>query len=122
MARALCRRNNCYGKWNRATVTFVDTDQITFPLPAGASGTGNIVVTTCGPVTSAGTFTVGAAPAITTNPSTAAQNLCIGQTPTAVSVIATGAQTLTYQWYQNTANNNTTGTLISAATVPAIYR
>ena len=53
------------------------------------------------------------APTITAQPSGATYNL---NTPaTALSVTATG-ESLTYQWYSNTANNNTSGTIISGAT------
>ncbi|WP_198673059.1 PKD domain-containing protein, partial [Algoriphagus litoralis] len=42
---------------------------------------------------------------------------CVGQTPVApLSVTAAGSGTLTYQWYVNTQNNTTTGTLINGAT------
>ncbi len=56
------------------------------------------------------------APTINTQPGTAAQTVCLNGSATALSVAATGTGTLTYQWYQNTANSNTGGTLISGAT------
>jgi hypothetical protein len=56
------------------------------------------------------------APTITSQPSTAAQTVCVNGSTTALSVTATGTGTLTYQWYQNAANSNTGGTLVSGAT------
>ena len=54
-------------------------------------------------------------PAISTQPSTVGQTICTGNTFNALSVV-TNAATVTYQWYTNTAANNTSGTLISGAT------
>lgn len=61
-------------------------------------------------------ITIVAAPSISTHPSTSAQTVCAGTafSPTSVSVTASNAAG--YQWYVNTANNNTTGTLITGAT------
>ena len=45
------------------------------------------------------------------------QTVCQGSTPTAISVIASGgAGSYIYQWYQNTVNSNSGGTLIPGAT------
>lgn len=55
-------------------------------------------------------------PTVGTSPSTTVQNLCGGASATTLSVSATGAATLTYQWYSNTANSNSGGTLIAGAT------
>ena len=77
-----------------------------------------IVSGTCAPpVTSAvsGSVTVNTAPAITTQPSTTTQSVCLNGAATQLSVTATGAG-LTYQWYSNTANSNSGGTLLSGAT------
>ncbi len=52
---------------------------------------------------------------ITTQPSTTTQSVCQFATPTDVSVVAKG-ESLTYQWYSNTANSNSGGTLINGAT------
>jgi streptogramin lyase len=51
---------------------------------------------------------------ITTQPSTTPQSVEQGATLTPLSVVATGSN-LTYQWYKNTTNSNTSGTLISGA-------
>ena len=67
------------------------------------------------------TFTV----TVTVNPSPTInsvsldpETLCLNSTPTNLSVTASAATgSITgYQWYSNTANNNTSGTLISGAT------
>ena len=57
---------------------------------------------------------VNASTTITTQP-TASVAYCKDATPTALSVTATGQGTLSYQWYSNTTNNNTGGTLIMGA-------
>jgi len=45
------------------------------------------------------------------------QTLCQGATPTNLTVNASGGNgAMSYQWYSNTANNTTTGTLIPTAT------
>ncbi len=53
--------------------------------------------------------------AITGNPSTSGQTLCQNSTATALSIGAVGTN-LSYQWYSNTTNSNSGGTLISGAT------
>ncbi|MBS1619943.1 MAG: cadherin-like beta sandwich domain-containing protein, partial [Bacteroidetes bacterium] len=65
---------------------------------------------------SSGAVTIVSAPSISAHPSTSAQTVCAGTafSPTSVSVTASNAAG--YQWYVNTANNNTTGTLITGAT------
>ena len=50
----------------------------------------------------------------TTQPSTAAQNIVFGGTATALTVASPGASS--YQWYSNTSNTTTGGTLITGAT------
>lgn len=54
-------------------------------------------------------------PTFTTTPA-AATTYCHNVVPAPLSVVATGAGTLTYQWYVNTVNSNTGGTLISGET------
>lgn len=51
---------------------------------------------------------------IQTQPSTVGQTVCKNGTATALSITATG--TVSYQWYSNTTNSNTGGTLITGAT------
>lgn len=55
------------------------------------------------------------APSITTQP--ASSSVCLGGTATAMTVsLNSSAVTPTYQWYSNTSNTNTGGTLIPGAT------
>jgi hypothetical protein len=62
-------------------------------------------------------ITVTASTDITAHPQAAGYT--IDETPAALSVTATpqNSGTLSYQWYSNTADNNTTGTLITGETV-----
>ncbi|MBW3469206.1 beta strand repeat-containing protein [Arthrospiribacter ruber] len=67
----------------------------------------------CGTVAATGTITVNAAPEIIT-PNLPAQSSCLNE---AFSPISVGQGTgLSYQWYSNTSESNTGGTLISGAT------
>ena len=67
----------------------------------------------CGTVSATGTLTVHAQATIS-SPSLGAQTRCINTAFSPISV-ATGLG-FTYQWFSNSANNNTTGTAISGAT------
>ena len=71
----------------------------------------------CGPVASAvAEVIVTADPVVTTQP-LASQSICQTVVPSALTVSATGGLgTFAYQWYSNTANNNTSGTPITGAT------
>lgn len=60
------------------------------------------------------TLTIGSAPLMATQPSTTAQNICLNGTVSGLSVVASNA--VSYQWYSNGANNNTTGTSLNGAT------
>ncbi len=53
---------------------------------------------------------------IATSPSSATQSLCLNAAPTPLSASASGGTISTYQWYSNTSNSNSGGTLISGAT------
>ncbi|MGV1012758.1 MAG: LamG-like jellyroll fold domain-containing protein [Flavobacterium sp.] len=59
-------------------------------------------------------ITVNELPAITVQPATTSQNICINGSSSPLSVTATGSG-ISYQWYKNTTNANTGGTLISGA-------
>ena len=85
--------------------------------PVGTTYYYAIAKSNCGTVPSnvSGTFTVNPLTAINTE-SLAAQTICFSNAFTPISINATGTGTLTYVWYINTANNNTTGTPISLAT------
>jgi len=61
------------------------------------------------------TITVDPTTVITTQPSTASYEVCFGDGFNPISVAATGTN-LTYQWYRNSTNSNTGGTLINGAT------
>jgi hypothetical protein len=62
------------------------------------------------------TITVYPAPVISSHP-TPNQTICVGGTPNMLSVAYQyGVGTPTYQWYSNTTNSNTGGTLIPGAT------
>ena len=61
------------------------------------------------------TVTVTASTSITTQPSSSSTNYCLSATAATLSVVASGTS-LTYQWYSNTSNSNSGGTLISGAT------
>jgi len=61
--------------------------------------------------------TVNPAPSITTQP--ASSSVCQGGTPTALTVaLNTSTGSPTYQWYSNTSNSTSGGTLIPLATNP----
>lgn len=60
------------------------------------------------------TVTVLPTTAITTQPSTAAQTICQNTPFSSISVTAVG-DNLTYQWYSNTSNSTSGGTLITGA-------
>jgi uncharacterized protein (TIGR02145 family) len=80
-----------------------------------------VVTNACGIDTSnvSGLHTVTAPavpPVITVHPSTAARSNPQNTAFAALSVTATGTAPLSYQWYSNTANNNTSGVLIAGAT------
>jgi hypothetical protein len=59
-------------------------------------------------------YTLLALPSITTQPIATVQNVCQNGVTAVRSVTATGPG-LTYQWYVNSANNNTSGTIINGA-------
>jgi gliding motility-associated-like protein len=82
----------------------------------GASGNIRLTSTNAADIdVSTGTAVINSAPAITTQPIALTQNLSQGATPTNLSVVATGGG-LTYQWFSNTTNTSTGGTLLSGAT------
>ncbi|RKE90139.1 beta strand repeat-containing protein [Epilithonimonas arachidiradicis] len=58
--------------------------------------------------------TVNANPTFTSNPAASTQTVCLNGTPTNLTVAAAAGNT--YQWYSNTTNSNTGGTLIAGAT------
>lgn len=93
--------------------TFTATGTFYFYATVSLSGSG------CGLVaTDPAAVNVVADPVITTQP-LASQTHCQNALPQTLGVIASGGvagMAYSYQWYSNTANNNTTGTIITAAT------
>ncbi|MDX5478702.1 MAG: T9SS type A sorting domain-containing protein [Cyclobacteriaceae bacterium] len=78
-----------------------------------------VVTGACGTETSNASGLYFVAPPITTitsHPSTTPQAVCLNGSFSSISINATGAGTLTYQWYSNTTNSNSGGTLIPGAT------
>ncbi|MEC4050509.1 PKD domain-containing protein [Flavobacterium sp. SUN046] len=70
----------------------------------------------CGVTSAIATVIIVAAPVINTQP-ISTQTVCLNGNTTALSVTySNGTGTPTYQWYNNTTNTNTGGTLISGAT------
>ena len=59
-------------------------------------------------------WTINELPSISVHPSTLVQQLCQNSTSTALTITASGAG-LSYQWYKNSNNSNTGGTLIVGA-------
>lgn len=69
----------------------------------------------CSTASAVAAITVTAGPSVSSQP--ANQTRCVGGTFTALSVVSSGGSgTPTYQWYSNTTNSNSGGTLISGAT------
>jgi len=63
-------------------------------------------------------ITINTPPSISSQPSTSTQTICQNGIPTSLSITATAGSGTgpTYQWYSNTSNSNSGGTLISEAT------
>jgi len=69
----------------------------------------------CDAATNTAAVTVNLAPAIVIQPTSS--TICLGQSPTLLSfTTANGLGTPTYQWYSNTTNTNSGGTLLLGAT------
>ncbi|CAM3055336.1 T9SS type A sorting domain-containing protein [Kaistella daneshvariae] len=90
---------------------------ITISGTTASTGTFNYTITAnnCSTTTFSGAITVNSPAVITAGPA-ATSAYCVGSTATALSVSASGTAPLTYQWYRNAANDNTSGTAIPAAT------
>jgi large repetitive protein len=90
-----------------------------YSAPTSAIGTTYYYVVVsgdCGSVTSSAvSVVVNDVLTITTQP-TSPSAICQGATSPNLNIIANGTGTLTYQWYSNTANNNSGGTSISTVT------
>ena len=71
--------------------------------------------TGCNVTSTVAAVTVNLAPAVVNQPPSS--TICLGATPTTLSLTyVNGAGTPNYQWYSNTTNSNSGGTLISGAT------
>jgi len=84
-----------------------------------AGTTSNLTLTIDGATSSTFSLTIAAAPVITiTTQPTASTTVTEGEITGSLTVAATVTQgaTLSYQWFSNTANNNTGGAAISGAT------
>lgn len=107
------------GGTNLGTANGAQTNSYTPQTSAAGTLYYYVVISgTCTPsVTSSvsGAIITNSSPLISVHPSTAAQNICLNGTSTALSVTASGIG-ITYQWYSNTTNSNSGGTLISGAT------
>lgn len=69
----------------------------------------------CGVTSAISTVVVNASPSIQNQP--VSSTICLGGTPTQMSVTyINGVGTPSYQWYSNTIDNNTTGTIIPGGT------
>lgn len=101
--------NNGYsGTWSPATVSNTASGSYTFTPNIGQC---------------ANRITIGVAvsnPPIIGSLTPTTQTVCQNATPISLQVTASGGTNLTYQWYSNTANSNTGGTLILGAT-NAVY-
>ena len=102
-----------------AAVSRASSDTYTPPSTTEGISFYYVVVTgNCGIETStvSGEFRVN--PPITVidlDPSTSDETECLGDPFPTLSVLASGEGTVTYQWYRNTSDSNTGGTLISGA-------
>jgi len=83
----------------QGTVTYVIT-----PTAAGCSGTATNYTILVNPAT------------MISNQSTSTQSTCLNVAFSPISVTATGTGVLTYQWFSNTSNSNSGGTLLTGAT------
>jgi uncharacterized protein (TIGR02145 family) len=108
-------------KDNTNGTLILDATSATYTPPCDAVGTLYYyceISNPCGTTTSnvSGAHVVFCAPVIASHPSTASQAREQNVAFSALSVTAIGTAPLSYQWYSNTTNNNTSGTLISGAT------
>ena len=94
-------------------VTFVNSSQITVPLPAAASGTGNIVVKVYGnTATSASTFTVNPLPSPTLESSDPDNTFCAG---TSVTFTAGGGTNYNFRVNGTTVQNGASNTYTTSS-------
>ena len=85
---------------------------------ASAGAGGNITLTSTSAtdhLIPTGSAIINTAPAITSHPSSSTQTLSQNASATALTISATGSN-LTYQWFSNSSNTNSGGTLLTGAT------
>ena len=119
--------NLIYQWFSNTTNSNTDGNSITgatnasFTPPSTTAGTlfyYVVVSGTCSPSvnsTISGGITINASTTITTQPAITTQTVCQNLATTSLTVVASGVG-LSYQWYSNTANSNSGGTLITGAT------
>jgi len=112
-----------YSNSPNANTIITGANAATFTPPVNAVGTINYyclvsiapATTGCSTASNVASIAVTAGPSVSSQP--ANQTRCIGGTFTALSFTSSGGSgTPTYQWYSNSTNSNTGGTLISGAT------
>ncbi|MGA9638736.1 PKD domain-containing protein, partial [Flavobacterium sp.] len=97
---------------SNSTVASVSSTGLVTALTAGTS---NITYTNANNCKTTVAFTVNSAPTFSSQP--IPSTVCEGGNPTVLSFVISGATgTPTYQWYSNSMNNTTSGTVISGAT------
>ncbi|MGC4023326.1 MAG: hypothetical protein QM734_15965, partial [Cyclobacteriaceae bacterium] len=89
-------------------------NSINYQPPSATTGTTYyyaVATSSCGTATSnvSGAVTINQSTTIATQPSGTSQNIPLGGSVTPLSVTASGAGSLSYQWYSNTANSNSSG-------------
>ncbi len=129
--------------WSPAAISEGFQDVYNASLPAAVSPTTNNFSVAVPSAVSAGTFsgtliaintttgctvsngsqiTVNEIPVISVQPATTVQNICLSGTSTALSITATNPggvlTTTSVQWYRNTANSNSGGTLVQINSAP----
>ncbi len=104
------------GVWSSSntSVATINSSGVVTGLTAGVTTISYAATNGCGTSTHTFNFTINDLPVIVSQ-STAAATYCQNDAATALSITATGTG-LSYQWYSNTVNSNTGGTLISGAT------
>ena len=109
------------GVWSSSntSVATISNSGVVSSLTSGTSTISYTVTNNVGcPSISTATFTVNAIPTISQQPSTSSQSICKNANPVALTVDASaGSGTITtYEWYSNTTNATTNGTLVATHT------
>jgi Secretion system C-terminal sorting domain/Ig-like domain CHU_C associated/Bacterial Ig-like domain (group 2) len=105
------------GAWsssNTAIATINAANGAITPVAAGTATMSYTVTSNGCTGTATRTITINASPSISSILPTT-QTLCVGNTPQSLQVTVSGVG-LSYQWYSNTTNTSSSGTIISGAT------